>query len=310
MTPEERRKEIKITEGGKLRKKRPTKEHMKVVIKEKLPSIAFLLASIAAFAIFAGVDFDGTLNVPEESRSSRRDFDDLEMTEEEFLEAKRKGEEEYNRRMGLDDYISSFSSNPDSQCDSDTDDESSVSEEPYFFFSQPEPKIVQANETTERICISENELNLLVQVVQHEVGNSASYFVGYDFARIQQIMARVVINRTLSDEFPSTVLGVLTQPGQFEVWDDLGRYSPYDETTRVNVLAALENADVSSHSVFEMSWNSESIHSMLAENGLNYSFENVCKVCEWDMESQVGSVILTASAFTADGRFLLFAAEG
>ena len=153
----------------------------------------------------------------------------------------------------------------------------------------PEQNIV--NNTI--ISISEEEIDMLVQAVQHEVGNNPYYFPGYNFDYIQQCMTRVIINRVGKKGFANSVTGVLSQPGHFMPLEELSSFDENDKRTRKNVLAVLYGEDnIADTLVFEMSFtNLDETHNI--------------KV----MEKQVGDVIPYYAAITADNRYLLFALQ-
>ena len=56
--------------------------------------------------------------------------------------------------------------------------------------------------------LSENEIHLLETTIQHEVGNFSKKY--------KKLIAELIYNRYLSDEFPNTITEVLFQKGQFQ----------------------------------------------------------------------------------------------
>lgn len=149
-----------------------------------------------------------------------------------------------------------------------------------------------SNVSKKRVQVSDYEFNWIVQAVQHEVGNSASYYPSYNFDTIQKYMASVIINRIGKNGFADTASGVLSQSGQFMSVSELAAFDPYDRQTMKNVQAVLNGDFSSSNVVFEMSFESQ-------DASYNQSV----------MEEQVGSVIPIYSAISADGRYLMFAAK-
>lgn len=142
--------------------------------------------------------------------------------------------------------------------------------------------------------LTEEEISLVVQAVQHEVGTDPNFYLGYDydFDYIQQCMARVIINRIGRDGFGNTLMEVLTKPKQFMPIENLSSFDPYDERTRRNVLAVINGIDnISNDVLFEMSYKS---------HDLDRNMEN--------MESQIGCKLSAYFyVFTAEGRMLIFA---
>ncbi len=108
------------------------------------------------------------------------------------------------------------------------------------------------------LTLSNDDIALICCMVQHEVGSSYSGFPGYDFDYIQRCMARVIINRIGRPQNANTVVGVITQPGQFVAsLNHLKKpgIDPNDETTRRNVMAVLNGDDgISEKLLFEMSF--------------------------------------------------------
>lgn len=142
--------------------------------------------------------------------------------------------------------------------------------------------------------LTEEEISLVVQAVQHEVGTNPDFYPGYeyDFDYIQQCMARVIINRIGRDGFGNTLIEVLTKPRQFMPIENLSDYDPYDERTRQNVLAVINGTDgISDDVLFEMSYKSHD----LERNMENMKSQLVCEVSAYYY------------AFTAEGRMLIFA---
>lgn len=105
------------------------------------------------------------------------------------------------------------------------------------------------------IPVSEEDINIIVRFVLHEVGNDESlyyavdsHFNWVDFDLIQQCIAMTVVSRVKSQKFPNTVYEVLTQEGQFipaeSLYAELECFDSYDELTRKNVLTVLEGESV------------------------------------------------------------------
>lgn len=87
--------------------------------------------------------------------------------------------------------------------------------------------------------LTDEEINLLEVVVQHEVGGLSKEY--------KTLVAELIYNRILSDDFPNSVYKVLYQPNQFcgiEYW----YYSSYpvDEETK-EVVKEVFSKDYTSH---------------------------------------------------------------
>ena len=81
--------------------------------------------------------------------------------------------------------------------------------------------------TTFYDSLTDEEINMLEVVVQHEVGNFSKDY--------KTLVAELLYNRIMSDEFPDTVYGVLYQENQFcgiDYWY-CPAYPVDDETKRV-----------------------------------------------------------------------------
>lgn len=101
------------------------------------------------------------------------------------------------------------------------------------------------------------EIDLITQMVQHEVGSDPSIFSEYDFNLIQKYMARVIINRIGLHSW-SNVYDVLTAENQFCDLSELESFAPDEPTTRANVLAVISGEDnLSDDILYEMSWSSD-----------------------------------------------------
>lgn len=290
MTPEEkRRSKIRMTKGGK---NRPTKEHMKVVIKEKVHLVACMIGTLGiCFMICSFVDWsldEMFLKIPKnESITSENSVDNYDVSSDpEFIEAQKKYDEEQKRKFPRSeaDFKIFTDSFPESSEDSETesDEDSSDTEESIKTIpnsTESTLEIVQVNDvadSTENISISEYEMDLMVRAVQHEVGANPSYFEGCDFDTVQCQMASVIWNRVQSSNFPNTVEGVLNQPGQFMPLEELASIE-IDDRTYQNVLKVV-NGEFNSNSLYERSSSNTPI-----------------------METQV-----EFSAITADGRYVAF----
>lgn len=142
------------------------------------------------------------------------------------------------------------------------------------------------------IPVTEDDINLVVMAVQHEVGSSRSFYPNADLDTIQQCMARVIINQVLEGRWGNSVSEILFYPGHFMDIERLWKYDPYEETTRKNVLTVLRGEDsLSSTITIEMSFSS------------TCTFDESIEI----MESQVGPVIPYFWTVTAENRLLIFA---
>ena len=87
--------------------------------------------------------------------------------------------------------------------------------------------------------LSENEIHLLETTIQHEVGNFSKKY--------KKLIAELIYNRYLSDEFPNTITEVLFQKGQFQgiqKWAYSGII--VDDETR-EVIEDVFSKDLTSH---------------------------------------------------------------
>lgn len=148
-----------------------------------------------------------------------------------------------------------------------------------------EPEISE-NEEDNYVSISESDINLIAKALLHEVGSNPAYYPGYNLDTIQKHMASVIWNRVNNPNYPNTVYEVLTQSGQFMDLSELEGIEPNEQTIE-NVKEVI-SGQFQSSALFEMSFYSS-----------NYAAQ--------EMESQVGSVYPIYSAYTSDGRYLLFA---
>src|SRR5690606_20991630 len=92
-----------------------------------------------------------------------------------------------------------------------------------------------APETTQglRVQLSEEDRQLIARMVQAEAE-------GEPFAG-QVAVASVILNRLLDPRFPNTVMGVLSQPGQFEPFKEGGRFHQIVEAN-TEALRAVDEA--------------------------------------------------------------------
>ncbi len=105
--------------------------------------------------------------------------------------------------------------------------------------------------------LTEYEIGLICQLVQHEVGNNPEFFPEYDFDQIQRYMARTVINRIGMNNWHNAE-DVITAPRQYCSLEELSSLDAYDEVTRRNVIAVAEGEDeISEDVLFEMSWSAD-----------------------------------------------------
>lgn len=157
--------------------------------------------------------------------------------------------------------------------------------------TKTEKKVDEYEKPKYVIHITPQEIDMLVQLVQHEVGTSASYYPGYDFDYIQQCMAKLVINRVQHSNFPKSVSEVIKQKGQFENWKRCFKFSPTHERTRRNVEFVLfGNDQISDKLLFQMSFTNSSIK------------RNIKR-----MKRKVGPIKAYHTAVSADKRHIIFA---
>lgn len=115
---------------------------------------------------------------------------------------------------------------------------------------------VEITSPSAEFVLTESEIDLVVQLVQHEVGSDPSVFAGYDFDLIQRYMARTILNRLGMHNW-NTVYEVITAPNQFCSLSELTCYSPDEPTTRCNVLSVINGEDgLPNNILYEMSWDS------------------------------------------------------
>lgn len=142
------------------------------------------------------------------------------------------------------------------------------------------------------VPVTEYEIDLMVQAVQHEVGASEWFFPDADIDYIQQCMARVIVNKVGTPLCGDTIYSTLILSGHFMTEEDLEGIDPKEERTRKNVLTVLRGEDSISHKItIEMSFSS------------SCTFEDSIIV----MERQVGPVIPYFWTVSAEDRLLIFA---
>ncbi len=157
-----------------------------------------------------------------------------------------------------------------------------------------EPKAEKVLNEEYIVPASEYEIGLMVQLVQHEVNNYAGFFPGYDYDYIQQLMAKVVVNRVGIVGYADSIYDVITQPGSFCSLEELAPFDSNHETTRKNVLTVLRGEDNISNLVrFEMSFPT------------SYDLDYINDV----MTSQVGPVNFYFQCVSAEPRLVIFAED-
>lgn len=72
--------------------------------------------------------------------------------------------------------------------------------------------------------LSDYEKYLIEVTVEHEVGNFSSYY--------KQLIAEIILNRYLSDNFPNTIAEIILAEGQFTE-GDYGNFVPSQETKAI-----------------------------------------------------------------------------
>lgn len=172
----------------------------------------------------------------------------------------------------------------DLESDSDTPLETSP-----VIVSVPEEAVTESPDFI--IPVTEEDIGLIVQAVQHEVGSHQSYYPWADIDKIQQCMARVIINQVGRPDCGYNIYDVLFHPGHFTNIERLYNYDPEEPTTLKNVMTVLRGEDnQSSEIIFEMSF-------------VNSTLDESLEI----MEKQVGSVNPYFWTTTADDRLLVFA---
>ncbi len=104
-------------------------------------------------------------------------------------------------------------------------------------YSVPNPEIDMVQTTYDRL--TDKEIHLIEATIQHEVGNFSETY--------QKLIAELIYNRLMSDEFPNTVEEVLYQENQFCGIEDW--YSPnteIDNTTK-EIVEEVFNQDDTTH---------------------------------------------------------------
>ena len=156
--------------------------------------------------------------------------------------------------------------------------------------------------TTSSYSLSDAEIDMLVQAVQHETGANPSFYPNGDYDVIQQYMAASIINRIGQPGFgdgyttPNSLYEVLANPVQYGsmVWE-LDWYDANDTRTRNNVMAVLNR---------------------YAYTPENLYFERCSEVGEeyWSAQdsfySQYGynsSISICYMSLTQEGRYIIFA---
>ena len=97
--------------------------------------------------------------------------------------------------------------------------------------------------TTFYDSLTDEEINMLEVVVQHEVGNFSKDY--------KTLVAELIYNRIMSDEFPNTVYGVLYQENQF-CGIDYWYYpaDPVDDETKQVVREVFSKEFTSHHATY------------------------------------------------------------
>lgn len=108
---------------------------------------------------------------------------------------------------------------------------------------------------SEGFNIAEWEINLVCQMIQHELGSDPNFFPGYDFNHLQQCEARVILNR-LGTHGWNNVADIILAKNQFvPSLDEISSFNPYEPTTRANVMKVLRGEDgIRDDLLISMSW--------------------------------------------------------
>lgn len=99
------------------------------------------------------------------------------------------------------------------------------------------------------------EIDLVVKMVQHELGSDPRFFPDYDFDYIQQCEARIILNRVGTNGWKN-MNEILLAPNQFITsLSELSDFDPTEPRTRQNVLKVLRDEDnVPEGMICSMSW--------------------------------------------------------
>ena len=159
-----------------------------------------------------------------------------------------------------------------------------------------------SSQDTQTQAMNAYQINLLVQAVQHETGNSPEFYPNGDFDIVQQYMAASIINRIGQPGFgaegttPTSVWEVLNNPIQYgNMLNELSWFDAYDERTRANVLAVINGTVYTPKNLY---------------------FERCSEINEdyWSaMESFYNQyntgIVIDYMSPTAEGRYIIFASN-
>lgn len=118
---------------------------------------------------------------------------------------------------------------------------------------EDDPIIVRAQEIYDEvkdenvrnaIPYTEAELKMVANTVHYESKGCPDWH--------QQVVARVVVNRVLHEDFPDTIEGVITQPGAYQAWYAYANPTDIEDRCYENARLALEGyVDVPENVVYQ-----------------------------------------------------------
>lgn len=150
--------------------------------------------------------------------------------------------------------------------------------------------------------ISEDELRLLVQAVQHETGSDPAFYPNGDFDIVQQYTAASILNRIGEPGFgsgystPYNLYDVLSNEEQYgNITNELWNYNPYDARTQHNVELVLKGeAYIPDNLYFERcSFVGEDYYSAQDSFYNQYGYNS--------------SISIFYMSYTEEGRYIIFA---
>ena len=182
-----------------------------------------------------------------------------------------------------------------------SEEASKLAEEPEEDSRETKTKEQQASPEA-NYSLTEAEISMLCQAVQHETGSDPSFYICGDFDTVQQYMAASIINRIGQSGFgvdyttPNSLYDVLANSVQYGnmLWE-LSQFNAYDERTRSNVYAVLNGtANVPAYLYFERcSYVGEDYYSAKNSFYEQYGYESTIQVAYMSQ--------------TVEGRFIIFA---
>lgn len=103
---------------------------------------------------------------------------------------------------------------------------------------------VEDKDVRNAIPYTEAELKMVANTVHYESKGCPDWH--------QQVVARVVVNRVLHEDFPDTIEGVITQPGAYQAWYAYANPTDIEDRCYENARLALEGyVDVPENVVYQ-----------------------------------------------------------